>query len=190
MLSSCSCIRPSNPANTHTLILGWPKNLFGFFHKVLRKPNFFCQTNTYVFFCMCYFPVNKVWVCVRGGGGREIPNLSPNLTEAKESNHEALTSQAGKTEKAGNGQCWQDTPLRCWQVYKKVRPFGRAIWEYLSRLKCSLPVTQRFCFQTHLLQADLFSSLANFLALRSGCPSVNPTPGRRSFGPTSLAALC
>lgn len=83
-----------------------------------------------------------------------------------------LTSQTGKNRK---GRKWQDTALvvgRCIRRYGlSGEPFGTI---YHNRNVHSL-------YSAVLLlktpPADsVFNSLANLLALRNGCPSVNPTP--------------
>ena len=114
---------------------------------MLRKPKQTFWPNQYIrIFLYVYFPVNKVWVCVWGGGGRETPNLSPNQREANESNKETPTSQTGKNRR---GWKWTVLARPCpsgWQVCKKVWPFKME-----SHLSASIttemliPCAQRFC---------------------------------------------
>lgn len=82
-----------------------------------------------------------------------------------------------KREKAGNGQCWQDPALAVGRCVRRYGLFGEPSGSiYHNRNVHSL---YSAVLLLKMPPADsVFNALANLLALRNGCPRVNPTPDR------------
>lgn len=80
-----------------------------------------------------------------------------------------------KTEKAGNGQCWQDPALAAGRCVRRCGLFGEPSGSIYHNQNAHSLYSAVLPLKTPPADS-VFNALANLPALRHGCPSVNPTP--------------
>lgn len=74
-------------------------------------------------------------VCVQGGEERRSPTSVLTKGRQIKATMRRQPLRLTQMEKADDAQCRPGTPVHCWQVYKGVRSFGRAIWQNLSKFQ-------------------------------------------------------